>query len=205
MSDDTPTDRTPTDQTPTDRTPTADPARRTTDEHDHDIVSPLQVGILTVSTSRSEASAAGETVEDPGGDKAATIFERSGHRIVERLLVKDAVGPIQRALDRLLDDPTVDVVLATGGTGPTVDDVTPDAVAARFDRELPGFGELFRHLSYDEIGPRTVASRAIGGIARDTPVFVVPGSRNAVELATAEIIVKEAPHLVGLATRHRSE
>jgi len=197
MSDETPTDR-----TPADRTPTADSARRTTDEHDHDTVSPLQVGILTVSTSRAEASNTGEEIEDPGGDKAATIFEAESHRVVERVLVPDGIGPIQRALDGLLDDPTVDVVVVTGGTGPTADDVTPDAVAARFDRELPGFGELFRQLSYDEIGPRTVATRATGGIARDTPVFVVPGSRNAVELATSEIIVEEAPHLVGLATRH---
>lgn len=189
---------------PTERTPTTDPTRRTTDEHDHAIVTPLQIAILTVSTSRAEAQAAGDDPADPGGDTAESIFEEAGHRVVERVLVPDGIGPIQRALDELLDDPTVDLVVATGGTGPTVDDVTPQAVADRFDRELPGFGELFRQLSFDEIGPRTVASRATAGIARDTPVFVVPGSRNAVSLATAEIILEEAPHLVGLATRHKS-
>jgi molybdenum cofactor biosynthesis protein B len=189
--------------TPTDRTPTHDPSRRTTDEDDHDIVSPLQVAILTVSTSRATAAAEGEAPADPGGDTAEALFERDGHRVVERALVRDGIGPIQRALDRLLDDPTVDLVLATGGTGPTVDDVTPQAAAERFDRELPGFGELFRQLSFEEIGPRTVASRATGGIARDTPVFVVPGSSNAVELAVEAIVLEEAPHLVGLATRHR--
>jgi len=187
-----------TDNSPTEPTPTTYPDRRTLDEHDHDIVSPLQAAILTVSTSRANA----DDPEDPGGDRIESLLTAADHRVVARRLVPDGVGPIQRALDELLDDPTVDFVIATGGTGPTVDDVTPDAVAERFDRELPGFGELFRQLSYEEIGPRTIASRATAGIARDTPVFVLPGSRNAVTLATEAIILEEAPHLVGLATRH---
>ena len=187
--------------TETDRTATTDLERRTADDHGHDIVSPLQVAILTVSTSRANA----DDPDDPGGDKIQDLFEAADHRVVERRLVPDGIGPIQESLDRLLDDPTVDLVVATGGTGPTIDDVTPDAVAERFDRELPGFGELFRQLSYEEIGPRTIASRATAGIARDTPVFVLPGSRNAVELATEAIILDEAPHLVGLSTRHLVE
>ena len=187
-----------TESSPSEPTPTTHPDRRTLDEHDHDIVSPLQAAILTVSTSRANA----EDPEDPGGDKIESVLTAADHRVVDRRLVPDGVGPIQRALDDLLDDPTVDFVITTGGTGATVDDVTPDAVSDRFDRELPGFGELFRQLSYEEIGPRTIASRATAGIARDTPVFVLPGSRNAVELATEAIILEEAPHLVGLATRH---
>ena len=183
-------------------TPTTDPDRRTTDDHGHDIVSPLQAAILTVSTSRAEADGA---VDDPGGDHIESLFEEAGHRVVDRRLVADNIGQIQRALDDLLDDDTVDLVVTTGGTGATADDVTPDAVSDRFDRVLPGFGELFRQLSYEEIGPRTIASRATGGIARDTPVFVLPGSTNAVELATEAIILPEAPHLVGLATRHLVE
>jgi len=189
------------DNSPTEPTPTTHPDRRTLDEHDHDIVSPLQAAILTVSTSRANA----DDPEDPGGDKIESLLTDVDHRVVERRLVADGVGPIQRALDELLDDPTVDFVIATGGTGPTVDDVTPDAVSDRFDRELPGFGELFRQLSYEEIGPRTIASRATAGIARDTPVFVLPGSRNAVTLAVEAIILEEAPHLVGLSTRHLVE
>ena len=183
-------------------TPTTDPDRRTADDHGHDIVSPLQAAILTVSTSRAEADG---DVDDPGGDHIESLFEEAGHSVVDRRLVADRVGAIRRELDAMLDDRTVDLVVTTGGTGATADDVTPDAVANRFDRELPGFGELFRELSYEEIGPRTIASRATGGIARDTPVFVLPGSTNAVELATEEIILPEAPHLVGLATRHLVE
>jgi len=187
-----------TENSPTEPTPTTHPDRRTLDEHGHDIVSPLQAAILTVSTSRAET----DNPDDPGGDKIESLLTAADHRVVDRRLVPDGVGPIQRALDELLDDPTVDFVITTGGTGATVDDVTPDAVSDRFDRELPGFGELFRQLSYEEIGPRTIASRATAGIARDTPVFVLPGSRNAVELATEAIILEETPHLVGLSTRH---
>jgi len=186
------------------RTATTDPERRHADDHGHDIVAPLQAAIITVSTSRANAAdpdTPGDP-DDPGGDRIESLFQEADHRVIDRRLVADGIGPIQRALDELLDDPTVDVVVVTGGTGPTVDDVTPDAVSDRFDRELPGFGELFRQLSYEEIGPRTIASRATAGIARDTPVFVLPGSRNAVTLATEAIILEEAPHLVGLSTRH---
>lgn len=187
--------------TDTEPTPTTDSDRRTLDDHGHDIVSPLQAAILTVSTSRANA----DDPDDPGGDRIESLLTAADHRVVDRRLVADGIDPIQRALDELLDDPTVDFVITTGGTGVTVDDVTPDAVADRFDRKLPGFGELFRQLSYDEIGPRTVASRATAGIARDTPVFVLPGSRNAVTLATEAIILEEAPHLVGLSTRHLTD
>lgn len=180
------------------RTATTDPERRHADDHGHDIVIPLQAAIVTVSTSRADA----EDHDDPGGDRIESLLEAADHRVVDRRLVPDGIGPIQRALDELTDDPTVDFVICTGGTGATVDDVTPNAASERFDRELPGFGELFRQLSYEEIGTRTVATRATAGIARDTPVFVLPGSRNAVELATEAIILEEAPHLVGLSTRH---
>ena len=180
------------------RATTREPGRGATEAHGHEIDSALQAANLKVANSR----ATGDDPEDPGGDRIESVLSGAGHRVVGRRLVPDGIGPSRRTLDQLLDDPTVDIVIATGGTGPTVDDVTPDAVVDRFDRELPGFGELFRQLSYEEIGPRTVATRATAGIARDTPVFVVPGSRNAVELATEAIIVEEAPHLVGLATRH---
>ena len=179
-------------------TPTTDPDRRTTDDHGHDIVTPLQAAIITVSTSRAAAA----DPDDPGGDRIESLLEAAGHRVVDRRLVADGRGPIQAALDDLVAEPTVDFVVATGGTGPTVDDVTPEAVSERFDRELPGFGELFRRLSFEEIGTRVVATRATAGIASATPVFVVPGSTNAVELATEAIIIEEAPHLVGLSTRH---
>jgi molybdenum cofactor biosynthesis protein B len=91
--------------------------------------------------------------------------------------------------------------VTTGGTGVTPDDVTPEAVKGLFAKTLPGFGELFRRLSYEEIGTRTIGSRAIAGVVSATPVFCLPGSENAVRLGVDEVILPEIGHLVGLAGR----
>ncbi|KTG10566.1 molybdenum cofactor biosynthesis protein MoaB [Haloprofundus marisrubri] len=174
--------------------------RRTTDSHGHDCIDPLGVAIVTVSTSR------GDIVEtapsDSGGDAIASILVDAGHVVTARQIVPDDYVRIKTTVSECLDREDVDVVITTGGTGVTVDDVTPDAVGDLFDRELPGFGEAFRWLSWEEVRTRVVSTRATAGIGRDVPVFVLPGSENAVRLATAEIIVNEAPHLAGLATRH---
>ena len=174
--------------------------RRSTDEHGHDIIDPLHVAIVTVSTSR--ATAEGEP-EDPGGDTIAECFEADGHEIRARELVRDDYATIRTAVRSLVVQPDIDVVLTTGGTGVTADDVSPEATRALFERELPGFGERFRSLSWDEVGTRAMASRATAGIAADTPVFCLPGSTNACRTACEKLIVPEAPHLAGLATKHR--
>jgi len=172
--------------------PVAD--RRTTDADDHDCIDPLGVAIVTVSSSR------GDGVETTPPD--ASILVEAGHVVTSRRMVPDDYVRIKTTVSECLDRPDVDLVVTTGGTGVTVDDVTPDAVSELFDRELPGFGEAFRWLSWEEVRTRIVSTRATAGIARDVPVFVLPGSVNAVELATAEIIAEEAPHLAGLASRH---
>lgn len=180
------------------RDPAAD--RRGTDHHGHDVIDPLQVAVLTVSSSRASETDA----DDPGGDRIEALLEDHGHRTVERELVPDDYADIRNAVRAYTLDPTIDVVVTTGGTGVTPDDVSIDAVAGLFEVELPGFGELFRHLSYEEVGTRVVATRAAAGIVGGTVVFCLPGSVNAVTLATEEIIVEEAPHLAGQATRHRT-
>ncbi|RJX47931.1 MogA/MoaB family molybdenum cofactor biosynthesis protein [Halonotius pteroides] len=177
--------------------------RRTTDADGHDCIDPLGVAIVTVSSSRGDVVE--KTPPDPGGDAIASILVEAGHVVTSRRLVPDDYARIKTTVSECLDRPDVDLVVTTGGTGVTVDDVTPDAVSELFDRELPGFGEAFRWLSWEEVRTRIVSTRATAGIARDVPVFVLPGSENAVELATAEIIVEEAPHLSGLATRHTNE
>ncbi len=175
--------------------------RRSTDEHGHDIIDPLYVGIVTVSSSR-----AGEAEpDDPGGDTIQSCFDAEGHEVRERVLVRDDYGAIRSAVRSLVASPDIDVVLTTGGTGVTADDVSPDAAASLFERELPGFGELFRMLSWEEVGTRAMASRATAGIAVDTPVFCLPGSTNACRTACEQLIVPEAPHLAGLATSHRTD
>jgi len=174
--------------------------RRASDAAGHDTLDPLGVAIVTISSSR------GGTVDvappDPSGDAIARLLVEAGHVVTFRTLVPDDYAGIKAAVSDCLDRPDVDVVVTTGGTGVTVDDVTPDAVGQLFDRELPGFGEAFRRLSWEAVGSRIVSTRATAGIARDVPVFVLPGSVNAVSLATAELIAEEAPHLAGLATRH---
>lgn len=185
----------------TDLSPVKD--RRTVDNDGHDLVDPLGVSIVTVSSSRDERSTSGDVPADDGGDAIAEIIEEHGHVVTGRELTPDDYVRIQTTVSELVEQSDADIVVTTGGTGVTVDDVSPDAVSELFERTLPGFGELFRRLSYEEVGTRTVATRAIAGIVRGVPVFVLPGSANAVTLATERIIVQEAPHLAGLATRHR--
>ncbi len=170
--------------------------RRGVDEDGHAVVNPLCVGIVTVSSSRT-------LTDDPGGDTAAALVRDSGHRVTARELVSDDFSAIRRTVDRLAGRDDVDCLVTTGGTGMTIDDVTPAACSGLFERDIPGFGELFRRLSYEEIGHRAMASRATGGIVAGTPVFCLPGSRGAVKTGLTELVLPEAPHIAGLATRHR--
>ena len=172
--------------------------RRGTDDDDHDVIDPLYVAIVTVSTSR-------DPNDDPGGDTAAELVAERGGRVTAREFVRDDFAAIRGTVDRLAGRPDVDCIVTTGGTGMTMDDVTPTACEGLFEREIPGFGELFRNISYEEIGHRAMASRAIAGVVAGTPVFCLPGSRAAVRTGMTELVLPEAPHLAGLATRHTVE
>ena len=179
------------------------------DHHGHDHahasdVDTVGVGVVTVSSSRS-------LDDDPSGDAIAGVFEDAGHEVEIRELIADSFDNVQGTVTNLVGREDVDFVVTTGGTGVTPDDVTVEAVRPLLGKELPGFGELFRRLSYEEVGTSIIATRAIGGIAEDkpddeghergVPVFCVPGSENAARLAAEEILVPEAEHLVGLARR----
>ena len=163
------------------------------DHHHHDIAE-LDFALLTVSSSRG-------IDDDAAGDAIVERLEAAGHTVAVRELVNDDYDSVQDTIDRFADRGDVDCVVTTGGTGVTPDDVTIEAARPLFDKRLPGFGELFRSLSRDEIGTKVVGTRTTAGIADGTPVFCLPGSRNAVELGTESIIVEEAPHLAGLARR----
>lgn len=167
-------------------------------EHDHHAADLESVGaaVLTISTSRS-------LDDDPSGDAIRDAFEAAGHRVVTRELVGDDLDRIQGIANQLVDRRDVDVLVSTGGTGVTPDDVTVEAVAPLFEKGLPGFGELFRRKSVEEIGSKAIASRATAGIANGVPVFVLPGSLDAVSLAMDSLILPEIGHLAGLA-RHDS-
>lgn len=163
------------------------------DHHVHDATE-LSAGVVTVSTSRG-------TGEDPSGDAIIEILDDHGISLGHRELIDDDFDQVQRTVDTLTDRDDVDLIVTTGGTGVTPDDVTVEAVEPLLGKTLPGFGELFRTLSYEEVGTRVVATRAIAGSIDHVPVFCLPGSENAVRLGTEEIIVEEASHLVGLAAR----
>jgi len=164
--------------------------------HDHDL-SELGTAILTVSSSRT-------LEDDPAGDAIAATMETEGE-IAVRELVGDDHDRIQDVVERLASRADVDVVVTTGGTGVTPDDTTIEAVRPLFDKELPGFGELFRILSHDEVGTKVVGTRATAGTVSTgedgVPVFCLPGSENAARLGVDRIISEEADHLAGLASR----
>lgn len=133
---------------------------------------PLSIAILTVSDTRSEA-------DDRSGDTLAELATAAGHHIVARRIVIDDRYQIRAAVSAWIADSNVQVVLSTGGTGFTDRDVTPDALRVLFDREIPGFGELFRQLSREKIGTSMLQSRAIAGLANYTLIAVLPGSPGA--------------------------
>lgn len=133
---------------------------------------PLSIAVLTVSDTRTEAT-------DKSGQLLVERLEAAGHRLAEKRIVKDDVYAIRAVVSAWIADPAVDVVLSTGGTGVTGRDGTPEAVAALLDKTIEGFGEMFRMLSYEEIGTSSLQSRCLAGLANGTFVFCLPGSANA--------------------------
>jgi molybdenum cofactor biosynthesis protein B len=142
---------------------------------------PVRVAVLTVSDTRTFA-------DDRSGDILADRIAGAGHVLAGRAIVTDDAGRIVAQMTSWVEDPLVDVIISTGGTGVTGRDVTPEAVEAICDRIIPGFGELFRWLSFAKIGTSTLQSRAIGGVARGTYVFALPGSPGAVRDGWDEIL-----------------
>ncbi len=142
---------------------------------------PLHIAVLTVSDSRSEA-------DDTSGSLLVDRVEQSGHRLHARAIVKDDVYAIRAAVSAWIADPQCEVVICTGGTGITGRDGTPEAVSALLDKEIEGFGELFRAISYEEIGTSSLQSRCLAGVANGTYVFCLPGSTNACATAWDKLI-----------------
>ena len=134
---------------------------------------PVRIAVLTVSDTRGAA-------DDRSGDTLVARLSDAGHVLADRAIERDDADVIVARLVDWIDDPVVDVVISTGGTGVTGRDVTPEAFARVWEKEIPGFGELFRWLSFQTIGTSTVQSRACAGVARGTYLFALPGSTGAV-------------------------
>ncbi len=135
---------------------------------------PVAIAILTVSDTRTKGN-------DTSGDTLAERIVKAGHRLVDRAILRDEVSLITAKLNSWISDPTIDVIITTGGTGITGRDVTPEAFNQVIEKQIEGFGELFRMLSYQKIGTSTMQSRAIGGVAHGTYLFALPGSPGAVK------------------------
>ena len=135
---------------------------------------PVRIAVLTVSDTRGLA-------EDRSGDTLVARLGEAGHILADRRIEKDDVATIVERLNAWIDDPAIDCVITTGGTGVTGRDVTPEAIEQVADKMIPGFGELFRMLSYQTIGTSTVQSRACACVARGTYLFALPGSTGAVK------------------------
>jgi molybdenum cofactor biosynthesis protein B len=140
---------------------------------------------------------------DAGGARIAELLAAAGHPVVSREVVRDEPDQIRAALARWLRDDAARAVILTGGTGVAPRDVTPEAVEPLLERGVPGFGELFRALSFQEVGTAAMLSRALAGIAAGRVVFVLPGSRAAVELALTKLILPELGHLAAEAVKTR--
>ncbi len=157
----------------------------------------VRFAIVTVSDTR------GTPEQDEGGRLAVSLLEDAGHAIAERRFVPDDVTTIREAVEALVADEGVEAIILTGGTGAGPRDVTPEAIHPMFEKELPGFGELFRMLSWEEIGPAAYLSRACCGLVLGKPVWALPGSPAGVAVAIERLVIHEAGHLVGVARRGR--
>lgn len=146
--------------------------------------SPLRIAVLTVSDTRTLET-------DKSGAYVAEAVQAAGHVVSLRSIVPDELTLLQSSLSALIADQAVDVVIATGGTGITKRDVTPEALAPLVSKWIPGFGELFRHLSYADIGAATIQSRAEAALCGGTLVFALPGSTGACKLALEKIIIPQ--------------
>ncbi len=154
----------------------------------HEAQRPLPCGVLTISDTRTpETDASGQFLKE--------CLSEAGHQILNYCILPDEPVQIESYLRQIAEESKVEAILCSGGTGIAHRDVTYDVVSQLLDQELPGFGEIFRMLSYQEIGARAIASRAIAGTYRNSLIFALPGSANAVKLAMQKLILPELRHL----------
>lgn len=145
---------------------------------------PLNIAVLTVSDTRTEST-------DTSGQTLVERATTAGHHIVEKAIVIDDVYQLRAIASKWIADDNIQVVLSTGGTGFTARDNTPEALAPLFDKNVEGFGEIFRHVSLGEIGTSTIQSRAFAGMANGTVIFCMPGSTNACKTAWDKVIAEQ--------------
>lgn len=149
--------------------------------HNTNELTPLAIAVLTVSDTRTLAN-------DTSGDTLVERLQAAGHRLAARAIVKDDIYQMRAVTSQWIADEGIQVIIITGGTGFTDRDSTPEAMTPLFDKHVEGFGELFRQISYQQIGTSTIQSRALAGLANHTLIFCLPGSTNACKTAWDDII-----------------
>lgn len=145
---------------------------------------PLSIAVLTVSDTRDESS-------DSSGHYLVESLQQAGHQLADKAIVIDDIYQIRALVSQWIANPDIQAVLVTGGTGFSGRDSTPEALSVLFDKHIEGYGELFRQLSYDEIGTSTIQSRTVAGLANDTVIFCMPGSTGACKTAWTKIICQQ--------------
>ncbi len=176
-------------QGPTRDETAAAPEKKTYEEHRAEGPDSVGCAVLTVSDTRTEET-------DTSGKLIADMLADCGHRVASRGIVRDEAEEIRAALEAVCGDPEVQVVITNGGTGITQRDTTYDVVLSMIEKEMPGFGELFRFVSYQEIGPAAILTRATAGSCRGTIIMTLPGSGNACLTGMEKIILPEISHMV---------
>ena len=163
---------------------------------DHRAAAPasVRVYVLTVSDTRTAST-------DTGGAAIATLLQEAGHQVTARDIVRDEPGDVRSKVEAQLANDDVQAIITTGGTGVSARDTTFEVISALLEKRLDGFGELFRMLSYEQIGAAAMLSRAVAGLARRTIIISLPGSEHAVRLAMTKLVLPELGHLVREATR----
>lgn len=167
-----------------------------TRRHKAEAPSKLRFGICICSTSRYQKMKKGEQTEDISGDLIESLIKKAEYKIVFRKLIPDDKNLIEKEVRSALASNDIDVVVFCGGTGIAPSDITIETVFPFLEKTLPGFGEIFRRLSFDEIGSAALMSRALAGVAKGKVFFCIPGSSNAVKLCFEKLILPEAAHIV---------
>ncbi|MBX5329088.1 MAG: molybdenum cofactor biosynthesis protein B [Candidatus Bathyarchaeota archaeon] len=167
-----------------------------TKKHKAEAPKNLNFGIFVCSTSRYQKLKKGEQVEDVSGDLIESMLKNAGYIVAFRKLIPDDKALIEESMRQALASSGLDVVVFCGGTGITSSDITIETVSPFLEKVLPGFGEIFRRLSFEKIGSAAVLSRAIAGVANGKAFFCIPGSPDAVKVCFEKLILPEVAHIV---------
>jgi len=156
----------------------------------------LKFGIFICSTSRYQQITKGEKTKDASGDIIESLLKKAGHTVSFRKTISDDPTQIKESMKHVMHSTDVDAVIFCGGTGIAQSDVTIETVSPLLEKTLPGFGEIFRRLTYDNMGSAAIMSRAVGGVARGKVFFCIPGSPDAARLSLEKLILPEAGHIL---------